>query len=117
MVEAATKARRSVDRSDYDNKQLRTFNFIIANAIFHELCHLFSSFLTKDRTFTPRHLTAQIEGYVEQHRGEAGRYMETTLFGGTLEYFRGLNHGDRQVRLDGLDSVIQQLYVLRTKHM
>ena len=99
MVEAATRASHTMNRNDYDNKQLRTFNFILANAIFHELCHLFSTFLTKGRILTPPHLNAQIKGYVEEHRGEAGRYMETTLFGGTLEFSRDVNHGDRQVCL------------------
>ena len=99
MVEATTRARGTMNRSDYDNKQLRTFNFIFANAIFHELCHLFLTFLTKGRILTPPQFNARVKGYVEEGRGEAGRYMETMLFGGTLEYYRDRNHGDKQVCL------------------
>ena len=104
MVEVATRARHTMDRSDYDNKQLRTFNFIFANAIFHELCHLFSTFLTKGRILTPPQLNAQVKGRVNENEGEAGRYMETRIFGRTLEYLRDRNHSDRQVRpRHGLD--------------
>ena len=93
-----------MDRNDYDNKQLRTFNFIFANAIFHELCHLFSTFLTQGRILTPSQFKAQVKGYVKEDKGEAGQYMETIIFGGTLEYLRDRNHGDRQVRpCHGLD--------------
>ena len=98
MVEAATRARHTMNKNDYENRQLRTFNFIFANCIFHELCHLFSNFLTKGRIFTPPQFTAA-GGYSGQHRGEAGRYMESILFGGTLKYFRDHSRGDKQVRL------------------
>lgn len=32
------------------------------------------------------------------NRGEAGRWFELELFGGTLEYYRDLHHSNRQVR-------------------
>ena len=98
MVEAATRVRLTMDRRSDDNKQLRTFNFIFANVIFHELCHLFSTFLTKGQILTPFKFNAQV-GCVDKSKGEAGRYMESLLFGGSLEYCRDFNRGDRQVCL------------------
>ena len=95
MVEITTKARRTIDRSDYDNKQLCTFLFIFANAIFHELCHLFPTFITKGQIYTPSHLTAPVEGYVKGNRGETGRFWKSLLFGGTLKYNRDPNRGNR----------------------
>lgn len=104
MVEAATRAICSMDRNSDDNKEVRRFSFIIANVIFHEICHLLSNFLTKGRILTPAQFNAQIDGYVEKGIGEAGRYIETILYGGTLEFYRDLNSDDRQVCLqDGFD--------------
>ena len=89
MVAAATRARHFKDRNDYENKEFRTFLFIFANAFFHETCHLFTTYLTQGRH----------DGCSKMDRGEFGRYMETVVFGGTLEYYRDPTHGVGQVRL------------------
>ena len=99
MVAAATRALHSKERNDYDNKQFRTFLFIFANLFFHETCHLFTTFLTQGRTATPPHIGAQVKGYSKMNQGEFGRYMETVVFGGTLEYCLDPNCGVGQVRL------------------
>ena len=99
MVAAATRAIYSTDRNDYDNREFRTFLFIFANAFFHETCHLFTTFLTQGRTATPPHIGAQVEGYSRNNKGEFGRYMETVVFSGTLEYYRDPTRGVGQVRL------------------
>ena len=99
MVAAATRAKNSNDKNDYDNKQFRTFLFIFANAFFHETCHLFTTFLTQGRIATPQHIRPQVPGYSHMGKGEFGRYMETVVFGGTLEYYRDPTRGVGQVRL------------------
>ena len=89
MVAANLRARQSNDRSDYDNKHLRKFVFIFANAIFHEICHMLVTFLTKGRTNTPPHIRPEVEPESSKKNiGEAGRYLEEVIFGGTLAYYR-----------------------------
>ena len=97
MVAAATRASYSNDRHDYDNREYRTFLFIFANTFFHETCHLFTTFLTKSRTATPPHVAPQVGGYSKMNKGEFGRYMETVVYGGTLEYYRDPSRGVGQV--------------------
>ena len=98
MVAACTRSLASRDGTDYDINQLRTFFFIFSITILHELCHLLQTFLTKGRTGTPKQLRPQLDGYGREGKGEAGRYVETCLFGGTVEYFRDPTREDTQVR-------------------
>ena len=102
MIAAATKALQTGDHRHYDNKQFRTFIFIIANALFHEICHLLVTFLTRGQMNTPRRMGAEIMGYdYNKTCGEAGRNLETIVHGGPLEYYRDHTHGDSQVYLRG----------------
>ena len=98
MVAAATRAMYSNDRHDYDNREYRTFLFIFANTFFHETCHLFTTFLTKGREATPPYVAPQVKEYSKMNKGEFGRYMETVVYGGTLEYYRDPTRGVSQVR-------------------
>ena len=98
MIAAATRAMYSNDRHDYDNREYRTFLFIFANTFFHETCHLFTTFLTKGREATPPHVAPQVKEYSTMDKGEFGRYMETVVYGGTLEYYRDPTRGVGQVR-------------------
>lgn len=92
MVAAATRAGQTYDPSDDENRRYRTFIFLFANAFLHEIGHTLVTFLTKGRTGTPPHIKAQVRGYSGEFHGEAGRNLETIIFGGTLEYY--LDHAD-----------------------
>lgn len=106
MVAAATRAGQTYDPSDDENRRFRTFIFLFANAFLHEIGHTLVTFLTKGRTGTPPHIKAQVRGYSGEFHGEAGRNLETIIFGGTLEYY--LDHADdySQVRLPSCSLLI-----------
>lgn len=98
MLAAMIRAEQTNDPNDYEHKRFRTFNFIFANTFLHEIGHVFVNFLTKGRTGTPRRLRAEVAGYSAEDRGEAGRHLETIIFGGTLEYFR--DHADDESQVE-----------------
>ena len=97
MVEAATRAHRTDDPRDHENRRFRTFIFMFANVFLHEIGHILVTFLTKGRTGTPLHVRPQLDGYSMPGRGEAGRSLETILFGGTQEFYRDFDDDDSQV--------------------
>ncbi|KAF6230550.1 hypothetical protein HO133_004894 [Letharia lupina] len=92
MGTAAIIAARTGNPSDHANKRFRTFIFMFANTFFHEMAHMLVTFLTQDLTLTPPNIGPRISGYSNGGIGEAGRWLETTAFGGTLEYYR--DHSD-----------------------
>ena len=97
MVAAATRASPR-DHKHYDNEQYRTFTFLFANTLLHEIGHLLVTFLTKGRARTPVRMGALTKGYSQcSERGEAGRNLETIIFGGTMEYCHDYTHDDSQV--------------------
>ena len=98
MVAALIRAEQTNDPNDYEHRRFRIFNFIFANTFLHEIAHVFVTFLTKGRTGTPRRLRAEVTGYSGEDRGEAGRHLETIIFGGTLEYYRDHADDDSQVQ-------------------
>jgi hypothetical protein len=78
---------QSVDNGD----RFRTFQFIFAVAIVHEIGgHLLVTFLTNGRSDSP--LALGVQGYNGRNIGESGRWLELSLFGGTSEFYR-----DRQI--------------------
>lgn len=97
MVAAATRAHQTNDPSDNENKRFRTFIFLFANTFLHEIGHTLVTFLTKGQACTPRHIRATTRGYSGEDRGEAGRNLETVIFGGTMEYYRDRADDDSQV--------------------
>ena len=64
----------------------------------HEMAHVFVTFLTKGEAYTPVRMSAADYSRV-QGMGEAGRNLETIIFGGTIEYRRDPNRGRDQVSL------------------
>ncbi len=70
---------------------------MFANVFLHEIGHILVTFLTKGKTGTPHHVRPQLAGYSVPGRGEAGRSLETILFGGTQEYYRDFDDDDSQV--------------------
>lgn len=62
MVTAATKAEQTNDPNNHESKRYRTFIFVFANVILHEIGHLLLTFLTKGRTDSPLRTTSRILG-------------------------------------------------------
>ena len=87
----------SANRSDLN--QFRTFQFLFANTILHEVGgHILITFLGQGRPVTPPQQPFSIEGYSNDQAGESGRTLETFLLGGTIEYYRDANYsGNDQV--------------------
>jgi hypothetical protein len=84
------------------NTRFKHFLFLFALATAHELCHGFVAYLGQNRegrSDTPPAVTAT--GYSRVDRqgvfwGEAGRWLETALFGGTIEFYRDVSQDDKQ---------------------
>ena len=87
----------SVNRGDWN--QFRTFQFLFANTILHEVGgHVLITFLSQGRLMTPPQGPFRAAGYSNSQAGESGRTLETSLFGGTMEYYRDANYsGNDQV--------------------
>lgn len=98
MVAAGIRAAQTNNPNDYENKRFRTFIFMFANTFLHEIGHVLVTFLTKGRTWTPPRITAQVGGYSGDFHGEAGRNLETIIFGGTMEYYLDPADDESQVR-------------------
>lgn len=60
--------------------------FKTANTIFHEMAHVFVTYLTKGQSLTPPRLNDPTVK-ISESGGEAGRNMEVLLFGGTINHF------------------------------
>jgi hypothetical protein len=85
-------------RSPRGNQRFKNFLVMFACGLVHETAHIVITWLSNGREDTPPSIG--VAGYNNRgnNRGEAGRRLELELFGGTLEYYRDLNHSDRQVR-------------------
>lgn len=70
----------------------RAFMFKTANTLFHEMAHVFVTYLTKGQESTPPQINDPTVK-VSENGGEAGRAMEVLLFGGTINYFREASSG------------------------
>jgi hypothetical protein len=79
-------------------QRFRTFQFLFATTFVHEVGgHLLVTFLSNGTLpFTPAHLSAP--GYGIGRRGESGRYLELSLFGGNTEYYRDPRQDKGQVK-------------------
>ena len=64
----------------------RAFMFKTANTLFHEMAHVFVTYLTKGQSLTPPQINDPTVK-VSESGGEAGRAMELLIFGGTINYF------------------------------
>ena len=89
---------RDMIASAENASRFRTFQFMFAVTFVHEIGgHVLVTFLTNGRRpLTPPSMTAA--GYDNTGLGEAGRYLEYVLFGGTMAFYRDPTQGDGQVR-------------------
>lgn len=78
-------------------KRFRSLLFQLAVSFLHELSHMFLTFLGRGKVGTPPHMSVAVDGSSEAPGPEAGRYLETSLFGGFLNVFRDTAEDDDQV--------------------
>lgn len=90
-------------------KRHKGFQFMFAVATAHELCHAYVGYLAQGdsaiESYTPPEVSylnyqVQHEGpLLENVSGESGRWFESQLFGGSLEFYRDPNDNHGQVSL------------------
>ena len=102
------------------SKRFKDFLFLFGVATAHELCHTFSTYLSKyysPDNFTPPSIThlnyrgaypgdtsssiTNLSGPdrdADIETGESGRWYENRLFGGSVEFYRDPDDDDGQVR-------------------
>ena len=97
MCRAARMAQDANDANSSATKRFRGFMFLFANIFMHELGHLFITYLNQGRMRTPTHIYPRVMGLPEGPKGEAGRCLETLLFGGVVCNYRNTNEDDDQV--------------------
>lgn len=89
VVDNMINASQQPERIAGDSYEMFRFQLIISVA--HEITHFLTGFLTgKERPLTPK--AVGLEGYNTRKIGEAGRYWESTLLGGVVEFYQ--NHSD-----------------------
>lgn len=98
----------------------KNFQFMFATATAHEICHIFLGFISQQgrhgRLATPPSIThldygrgqpGDIDGLAQ---GESGRWVESKLFGGSLEFYQDRDDDDGQVSRDHLICTRQLTY-------
>lgn len=101
----------------------RTWQFIFANLLCHEIAHLFVTFLgnTSPGTMTPPTIGCGLPGVYTDGiiKGEAGRWLEYVLFGGTFELYPDPDGQDDQaVRIcAGRMAAQTNIYCSRWKYL
>jgi len=62
------------------------FQFQLATTFFHELAHVFVTYLGNGRPATPPELNHELYRSMKSGRGESGRFIESKVFSGPLEW-------------------------------
>ncbi|KAH8676525.1 hypothetical protein BGZ60DRAFT_259380 [Tricladium varicosporioides] len=85
-------------------QRFRQFQFMMALTLVHEGgAHLLVTAMTNgDDLGTPPHVSGV--GFGSEESGEAGRALETILFGGCVEFYRNPNEDDQQPGIAHIDS-------------
>ncbi|RSM08105.1 hypothetical protein CEP52_004888 [Fusarium oligoseptatum] len=98
MVSAAREANGTSRHGRKMSARFRTFLFMFAIATAHELTHLFVGYLAQgqDSTLSYTPPTLSYLNYTGPSRGESGRWLESLLFGGSIEFYRDSLDDDGQ---------------------
>lgn len=100
MCAAAEKAKKSKDPNSKEHKQYRTFIFLLATTLFHELGHVFITFLSLGERGTPKKFQSGMVGEPkESFKPEAGNTLERMVFGGSVVCARHDDYDETQVCL------------------
>ena len=101
MVAAGNRAEKSEDKDSLWPKRFRVYLFALAKSFLHEVGHVFITFLGTGRFKTPPRmddLTGSKARNSQLERGEAGRKLESLVFGGRVYVLRNPEEDEDQVR-------------------
>ena len=101
MCAAARKAKTSNDLNSMEHKHYRIFIFYFAVTFFHELGHVFITFLSlgDENKGTPPELIPKLAGILDKMYPEAGNSLEGFIFGGSVQHGRDDDYDDTQASL------------------
>ena len=78
MCAAATKAKISDDPNSKEHEDYRIFISLFTITFFHDLGHVFITFLSLGEQPTPNELTPNLSGIHKRTEGEAGNSLEAS---------------------------------------
>ncbi|KAF5721624.1 Stem cell self-renewal Piwi [Fusarium globosum] len=131
VTRMASAARQSSDGSSEGRKmgnRFRSFLFLLAVATTHELTHVFITYLAQGQdvieSYTPPEVSylnyiGLSDGDNHPMTGESGRWLESRLFGGSIEFYRDSSDDSGQAGIpyildsEGLARKIQPACVLQ----
>lgn len=99
MCAAAKKAKESNDPKSKEHEQYRTFIFFFAVTLFHELGHVFITFLSLGERDSPEEMVPKLIDPYQRDQAEAGITLEGLVFGGYVIHARDDNYDESQVHL------------------
>ncbi|KAL2692444.1 hypothetical protein Neosp_002853 [[Neocosmospora] mangrovei] len=114
MASAASQANDSNSAGRKMANRFRTFLFMFAVATAHELTHIFVAYLAQGRdeieSYTPPSVSyLNYTGLRDQAgiplSGESGRWLESRLFGGSIEFYRDISDDPGQVSRRSQDTL------------
>ena len=98
MCRAGVQAARSGGNpNSKESRRFHTFMFALSVALYHELGHMFVTFLGGGLADTPPHINVPAPGDRLSAGGEAGRSVEQDLLGGLMTIVRDEEDDDDQV--------------------
>lgn len=87
------------DPNDFASRDYRNYLFITATSIFHEISHVFFTYLMKGVGDTPPQTKAYVVGHEKKTEGESGSRLEQMVLGGVVYLYRDR---DRQTPVDAV---------------
>lgn len=106
MCQAGEAAEKCKNQDSVAAKRYRAFLFLFSLKLLHELAHVFVTYLTFgaantppdiDSTKKPGNKPVQYTQENPKTDGEAGRYLEDLIFGGTIVTMCNPHEGEEQV--------------------
>ena len=88
MIAAAMVANTTPDKSHSIHQEYRTWVFTMASFAFHEISHIFITYLSNALEITPPSIKARVGSSADNEEGEAGRNLEERVFGGIVTFRR-----------------------------
>ncbi|KAG7108352.1 hypothetical protein HYQ44_012505 [Verticillium longisporum] len=104
MAAAAAQGGGSSPQAKKMSARHRSHLFMFSLAMAHELTHLFVAYLAQgnleDAAYTPPEVSfanyGSVPGDAGEVRGESGRWLESQLWGGAIEFYRDIEDDDGQ---------------------
>ncbi|CAF9921368.1 hypothetical protein IMSHALPRED_005164 [Imshaugia aleurites] len=112
---AAAKNAKGTNPNSKEHKYYRLFVFLIATTLFHELGHIFITFLSLGDADTPPEHVPELAGIHARTEPESGNILEGKVFGGSVVHGRDPKSDDTQpgvphlVDKDGVGEISQQM--------